>query len=197
MTRRTKGLNEINENPNQWMCSGEANDDETFTFSSDQFHTDMDEKCPYGKPGDVLWVRETFCPMVISDFDGDGNDKHTYLFKTEPNCMDILNQMEDATWKPSIHMPKSVARIWLEIVSIKPQRLQDISREDCRLEGIKQIGATYRNYMKSNVSTYNERVSFQTLWISINGYESWAANPWVWAIEFKVLSTTGKEAILS
>jgi len=135
-------------------------------------------KCPYGKIGDVLWVRETFGYYLDAFLHKAGYDG---VFK----CV---------KWKPSIHMPKPFARIWLEIMSISPERLHDISREDCRKEGIEQIGATYRDYETKNSSTYNERRSFSSLWNKINGKGSWDANPWVWAISFKVLSTTGKPA---
>lgn len=124
-------------------------------------------ECPYGQPGDVLWVRETF--------QQDGED---YLYKA--NC-----DINVVGWKPSIHMPKSAARIWLRIANVRVERLQDISREDARAEGIEPINNTqFINYV-DGTTTYNERTSFYSLWESINGKESLSSNPWVWVIEFE------------
>ncbi len=150
-TRRTRGLKQINENPGDWQFEWSEHwvqasaDRFVFTQKStitaksleDKSFYQAQLKCPFGKIGHVLWVRETFCPMVISDFDGNGNDKHTWLYKTEPNADDILNQMEDATWKPSIHMPKAAARIWLEVTGIEAERLHDITDDDIIAEGVR------------------------------------------------------------
>lgn len=134
--------------------------------------------CPYGKPGDVLWVRETWQPSA--------NDIFVY-FKA-----DYVHDTGKG-WKPSIHMPKSVARIWLEITNIRVERLQDISEDDAKAEGIDI-------FYKKNISGYEIQESnsirswskfpyhgFKSLWISINGHVSWELNPWVWVIEFKII----------
>ena len=129
------------------------------------------ERCPYGKPGDVLWVRETFC------FDGEN-----YIFK--PNG-------KPYRWKPSIHMPKAAARIWLEITNVRVERLQDISNRDAMREGVESIdhGVHWRNYVKDEISCFiHPRHSFESLWKSINGSNwnrDWSLNPFVWVVEFK------------
>jgi hypothetical protein len=119
--------------------------------------------CPYGKVGDVLWVRETF---------GTGG-----YFKTGWNykASDELPKYEK--WKPSIHMPKSACRIWLQITNIRVERLHDISEADAVAEGINtsKISGDY------NHTPVQE---FQDLWNSINGKESWDSNPWLWVLEF-------------
>jgi hypothetical protein len=206
MTRRTKGLEEINENPNHWMCSGVANDDGTFTFSSDQFHTDMDGKCPYGKPGDVLWVKETFYAYghwtTITE-----NDKSTKTFHDLTRDNNYLHQFY-AGWlpkktakfgelgwhkRPALFMPKDIAMRWLEIVSIKPERLQDITEGGAFAEGAPlDIHSMLHSNENAEFFGASYLRSFKTLWGEINGEASWDKNPWVWAIEFKVLSTTGK-----
>jgi hypothetical protein len=114
------------------------------------------------QPGDLLWVREA--------------------------------------WKPSIHMPKNAARIWLEVTDVKVERLHDISEEDAKAEGVGagfQMNAGWPDYLHiqngvCSVTQDTASVSFGTLWEFINGKESWEANPWVWVVSFKVLSTTGK-----
>jgi hypothetical protein len=90
-------------------------------------------------------------------------------------------------WKPSIHMPKRAARIWLRITNVRVERLMDIKREDAKAEGIKIdsiTGTKFHNYV-DGTTTYNERTSFYSLWESINGKESLDSNPWVWVVEFQ------------
>lgn len=129
--------------------------------------------CPYGIPGDKLWVRETFMEYAPNQFE------YKSGFTDEP-----------IKWKPSIHMPKVAARIWLQITDIRVERLQDISEEEAKKEGLKFAKSTidpcYLDYM---VGGYNAMTtaykSFRSLWRKINGEESWDVNPWVWIIEFK------------
>lgn len=135
---------------------------------------------------DVLYVRETFVYRSKHD---------RYYYKAdhpefEPYAHD--------GWKPSIHMPKSAARIWLKVKAVKVERLRDISDRDCIDEGIlpapgKNTDDVYKNYMPDHPAKWcGPLPSFGTLWCSINGTESWQANPWVWVVEFEVVSTTGK-----
>lgn len=139
---------------------------------------------PYGKPGDLIWVRETY--QIVPP--------NLIFFKA-----DKTNSAKNG-WKPSIFMPKAAARIWLQVVSIRPERLHDIREEDAIAEGVEFIiinnKPEYRHYeVKQRIAYCINPVasySFKTLWRSINGRDSWEANPWVWRIEFKVLSTTGK-----
>jgi hypothetical protein len=118
--------------------------------------------CKYGKPGDRLWVRETW--WAPRD-DVRGEYKREYI-----KYAATLDGMGQPTWKPSIHMPRWASRINLEVVSVRVERLQNISEEDARAEGIWQP---------------NWPLSWRQLWESINGAGSWEANPWVWVVEFK------------
>jgi len=140
----------------------------------------------FGKPGDVLWVRECFYPATNAPF----------IYKAD-------GWVGDKTWKPSIHMPKSACRIFLEVVSVRVERLQDISEADAKQEGISIVDqnpvSIYNNYVfnvknamwpgyGSITKTYgftNPKDSFHSLWESINGHQSWVVNPWVWVVEFK------------
>ena len=141
-------------------------------------------KCPYGQPGDVLWVRET------SFYDVD-NEEHRYAADMCKSDIEFFKGF----WKPSIHMPKAAARIWLEITNVRVERLQEISEEDAIGEGVEIIHTaepTVHVYKKYNIKEYlgttNPVVSFTTLWHSINGPESWNSNPWVWVVEFKQIN---------
>jgi hypothetical protein len=151
---------------------------------------------PFGGVGDLLYVREKFRLNEAFEYEGGNYPAKYWYYASIPekyrNIDSKLICRDDFKWKPSIHMPKEIARIWLQNTDISIERLQDISREDCRSEGIKQIGAAFRDYEFENRCTYNEKQSFKSLWNKINGAGSWDANPWVWAIRFKVLSVTGK-----
>ena len=132
--------------------------------------------CPYGKVGDVLWVRETWQPSANNVF---------VHFKAD--CADDPGK----GWKPSIHMKKEYARIWLEIVSVRAERLDDITVNDAINEGIKVVfdevvkKNQYQDYLNEFPNYNNPINSFRSLWKKINGAESWDANPWVWVVEFK------------
>jgi len=144
--------------------------------------------CPYGQPGDVLWVREGFAPFV-----GMIRQPRDYKYKADNNALH-----KDVKWKPSIHMPKSACRLFLEVASVKVERLQDITESDAIAEGIESdpLGPVeihdheelfYKNYQfpESKFRYVDAKKSFASLWMSIHGSESWNQNPWVWVIEFK------------
>lgn len=144
----------------------------------DERNCEKNITCPYGQPGDLLWVRETFVYR----------DKHDkYYYKADYPDSDPYAH---SGWKPSIHMPKAAARIWLEVTNVRAERLQDITEHDALQEGMSI------RYDKDEdglvVKDKRNTEAFEELWQSINGTESWEANPWVWVVEFKVLSTTGK-----
>ncbi|MDD1010935.1 hypothetical protein M5G27_26025 [Pseudomonas shahriarae] len=161
--------------------------------------------CPYGRPGDRLWVRETwYC-------DHDEVMRGPYL---KPDDLDIGEAREDGTlvyaadgltpyeadqpvWKPSIHMPRWACRILLEITDVRVERLQDISEgqavdEGLVWEGVKD-GQTYWNHadhryppgthQQFSVSGTDAVSAFRNLWKSTGG--DWDSNPWVWVVEFK------------
>lgn len=146
--------------------------------------------CPYGQPGDRLWVRETLTAKddyMVYAADGGHID-----------CgeMDWPACIEKRKTVPSIHMPRWASRILLEITSVRVERLADISREDAEDEGIGLRRVSESDYRwidytdKDGGHTFGDpRQSFWSLWKSINGPSSWAANPWVWVIEFKKVGT--------
>ena len=139
---------------------------------------------PKYQTGDILWVRESFAKPPIYAFGV------KYIYKAGFN-------ESICGWKPSIHMPKEAARIFLEVTNVRVERLKDISEEDAIAEGIDKKGDLYFNYFESKLLGkglpkeyfYKEisKVSFMSLWSKINGIDSWKANPWVWVYEFKVV----------
>ncbi len=145
-------------------------------------------KCPFGQPGDRLWVRETTVR---------NNNSNTYW----PVADGYVKTADYEKTIPSIHMPKAAARIWLEIEEVKVERLIDITQEDAINEGIAIIEPDEAffdyEFNGKNGSFASAKGSFMSLWCKINGNRSWDANPWVWVIKFKVLSTTGKPETLN
>jgi len=178
-------------------------------------------KCPYGEPGDRLWVRETW------NYNGDravweGGQRRPYdeifvkyradneerVIHREPNDKHGLPKQRNRRagedeyaywdyltrfwrkWTPAIHMPRDMSRIMLEIVSVRVERLNEISEVDALAEGIdfSQRGEeprVYRDYSQKLHYGLSPIGSYRTLWESINGPGSWEANEWVWVVEFK------------
>jgi hypothetical protein len=129
-------------------------------------------KCPYGQPGDLLWVRETWGRYERVD----GNI--LYLYRADAGD-DPREYHVAGGWKPSIHMPKRAARIFLEITDVRVERVQDISEEDVLNEGFRMDS--------TEIIKFGYKGAFRYLWNSINakrGY-SWESDPWVWVIGFR------------
>ncbi len=122
--------------------------------------------CPYGAPGDRLWVRETWAPW--SDGLGCADESSWVLYRAD------TTRPEPNRWRAPMAMPREASRILLEITDVRVQRLQYISDDDARAEGYDRSHAFPREW-------------FALLWESINGDGSWNANPWVWAITFRRL----------
>ena len=163
--------------------------------------------CPYGSPGDLLWVRETWWqpPAVTRRMLIDGADTWPKIEYdqnlTEPN----REEFRAWGWKrrPSIHMPRWASRITLCVTGVRIERLQEISTSDAMAEGLKivefsrpprlgvpGISAKVAMYGESyGKSTSSAVRAFRSLWDSINAKRGhgWDANPWVWVIEFEVV----------
>ncbi|BEN05978.1 MULTISPECIES: ASCH domain-containing protein [Serratia] len=141
------------------------------------------EYCPFGQVGDRLWVRETWTPESIDAEEGNYSPDYRATANGQPL---------DGRWTPSIHMPRWASRITLEITAVRVERLNDISQADAKAEGVKPAGDMLPDYPDTFLTPKGDfaiaKVAFQRLWQSIYGEESWAANPWVWIIEFKQVS---------
>lgn len=151
-------------------------------------------KCPYGKPCDRLWVRETF----LCDTNG-------FIYRADGDFEGNAGIL--GGWKPSIHMPRSASRIDLEITGIRVERLQDISEEDAIAEGVERDRGGWKSYEIIHSGKHNgERsplaafpnqsplTSYIELWESINGSGSWDFNPFVWVVEFKRIQSDMESA---
>lgn len=139
--------------------------------------------CPYGAPGDRLWVKESI-RRVAEPVGEERWCESEYIADGSPTEADVW------LWKnralPSIHMPRGLSRIALEVTAVRVERLQDISEEDAKAEGIERSsGGPWRAYDAEGGYCYSAVDSYRSLWESINGPDSWAANPWVWVVEFR------------
>jgi len=138
--------------------------------------------CPYGQTGDRLWVRETWG----YDWYDDGQSK---AWKRPVYRADIgaqpLDNGEPTPWKPSIHMPRCVSRITLAITGVRVERLRDINEEDAQAEGAERVDPVWPIPHSRETCRASHRAGFRQLWQSINGADSWDANPWVWVVEFE------------
>lgn len=138
------------------------------------------------KPGDILWVRETFQKLE--------SVKHKeidFLYKADVEYHNYFNS-DLVVWSPSIHMPKEAARIFLKVTNVRAERLQDISHNDALLEGIigRIGGAPPYDYSFQAPKTPNlfqtPQQAYRFLWQSINAKKHpWDSNPWVWVYEFE------------
>jgi len=148
-------------------------------------------RCPYGQPGDRLWVRETWAPLeaagtpYIYRADADEDGSVPYLVHGSPVGGGV-GHANPHRWKPSIHMPRLASRILLEVVSVRVERLRDISEADAEAEGAPlELGELERVTLGAKA---RYRSGFCRMWSSINGRESWDANPWVWVVEFRMVT---------
>lgn len=162
------------------------------------------ELCPYGQPGDRLWVREAWqhtnhplgpyqdgCPVYY---------RADYL--DDPHGPDGERSAEGKyrSWRPSIHMPRTACRLELEILGVRVERLQAINEHDAQAEGADALnfdncGAFERDLFDMPLMENGtpRRNGFALLWEAINGDGSWASNPWVWVVEFKLVETTAND----
>lgn len=142
-------------------------------------------KCPYGRPGDLLWVRETWASH--KSLDGTKPSEFPNAEAPLSYRADGIHQPKRGRWRPSIHMPRWASRISLKVTAVRAERVQDISEDDALAEGVSSddprcdlIDPPPYSYARTN---------FALLWDKINegrGY-SWESNPWVWVIEFALV----------
>jgi hypothetical protein len=169
----------------------------------------IDAFCPYGRPGDLLWVREAFTyveePPDGEDFlvyEADGGRRSLGEWRHPHPIYDhCVGRFGQAI--PSTHMPRWASRLTLEITGVRLERLQDLTDEDAKAEGLKAVtkGGTLFKYgipdadglpgsddhgWPWRVWNHDPRLAFRLLWEQIHGVNSWNSNPWVWALTFRV-----------
>ena len=157
-------------------------------------------RCPYGKPGDRLWVRETHSigpghGVHLEPSESAGALRFPHVTYAADGAVERREERWSgafATSRPSIHMPRWASRITLEVTGVRVERLQDISETDAQSEGcdglhwdgIEGKAADLIDWpLKSSTRPFAN--DYAVLWESINGPGSWDENPWVWVIEFE------------
>ena len=150
-----------------------------------------------GKPGDRIWVRETFRvhsrATDVATLVYKASVRNSWTEQTHRVPVSVCNKpATPEKWTPSLHIPRWASRILLEITGVRVERLNAISEENAASEGVAQFrGGFWKHYQPGwTQHQLSARGSFVTLWKSIYDEESWQSNPWVWVIEFKRCGST-------
>lgn len=147
--------------------------------------------CPYGQPGDRIWVRETYRvhgkATDVATLVYRASVRNSWTEQTHRVPVEVCNKPVSEKWTPSIHMPRWASRILLEITDVRVERLRDMSEADAKAEGASP--AMYK--ITPPEAVY--RVGFGDIWRGIYGQENWLSNPWVWVIEFKRIQGANSE----
>lgn len=161
--------------------------------------------CPYGQVGDCLWVKEGWgiggARLVDPTINYRAGGQLPLIGHSSPDTWSLhcnRHEVNDADllavkegWHSGLFMPKWAARLWLEIIAVRIQQVQEISEEDAMAEGIIKLPASGRFVVVKGAQYFGNahstaRAAFQALWDSINGKKHpWDSNPWVWCLTFR------------
>lgn len=145
-----------------------------YIFNSQARNVYHEIACPYGNPGDRLWVCETWDDVQAKNQHDPTDISKNILYRADFQEEEKKGEFK-WKWTSSIHMPRWASRIDLEIIDVRVERLQDISNQDIRAEGVCVRGCV------------THRLNMQMLWDSLNEKRGfgWDTNPWVWVVEFR------------
>lgn len=159
---------------------------------------------PHGGPGDRLWVREAWATLSFAPYGAheiaelayraDDARHHRHVTLTQEQFDPYIGRRFRSGWRPSIHMPRWASRLTLDVLSVRVERLQDISEEDAKAEGVEPEDVPPGFLDSRNLDPTTYRGAFAALWSVINGPESWDLNPWVWVVEFKRAQSAARAA---
>jgi hypothetical protein len=174
MSARTPEGHQTTGHSGRWWCRACTSDQDAVN-------------CPLGAPGDRLWCKENFkyvedlhpekCCTII-EYQADGSRCNAGWADDAGNTLKQVER-DRKRWRPSIFMPRWASRITLEVTGVRVERLQDISEEDAKAEGVSS------EWLKTAAGREGLVPVFMQLWRSINGPKSWESNPFVWAISFR------------
>lgn len=136
-------------------------------------------KRPPYQPGDILYVRETWCALPVNEA-GHMRGHSIYYYRADG---DLRPEGWRGKWRPSIHMPKEAARIWLKVTNVRVERLQEITIDGIRNEGISSM-AVHAGDMEIALKEWKNLWNSTIKKTDLDSY-GWEANPWVWVIEFE------------
>jgi hypothetical protein len=172
--------------------------------------------CPMGTVGDRLWVKETWASIahgrgfgIEIHYRADGHDfldweqrvARRRVIDPAPDRDDKWRPVDGfSAWRSPLCMPTWASRLTIEVTGVRVQRLQDISEEDAKAEGVLELdgwiddAATARKASEMRWGIEDLRAAFAVLWDEINGKkEPWSSNPWTWVVEFKVVDVAGRK----
>jgi len=152
----------------------------------EDWQSSVDVRCPFGDPGDRLWVRETFAyagPRGERDgqvvYRADLSDDEV----RDSNLAPSLAREYGSQWRPAIHMPRWASRLTLAITAVRVERVQEITDEDAVREGVVEDRGPGETWYEGKAKGI-----FARLWDTIHGPGAWDRNDWVWVVEFKVVA---------
>ncbi|WP_458020065.1 hypothetical protein [Klebsiella pneumoniae] len=196
--RKTQTRRPIKWKQTRFTEIGEREDGSKWPWSEDAEHAcDFWHPCPFGAVGDRIWVRETWSSDFANYYPNDrvwyaADNNRRLDIEVVDGVRGIYSPECDVhvpfRWQPSIHMPRWASRILLEITNVRVERLNAISEEDARAEGIIDGGCLNCGEPEPCGCANPEpdaTDAFAYLWQSIYGQENWNANPWVWVISFE------------
>ncbi len=218
-TRRTRGLQRFTER-GDFIGMRKRSDGVWVAEFRDSIPDDpcpVEVRSPYGGPGDTLWVKETWRPRIAHSCSLDTCDcgDVAVSYAAGGRDVDFPDGSIPSTWTmpkaaargnvSPLLMPRWASRITLEVTGVRVERLQDISQEDAKAEGLKGVtkdGALVKYGLPDRDGwpgtddlgwewrawEIDPRRAFHRLWESINGADSWSINPWVWVVSFKVVT---------
>lgn len=150
-------------------------------------------RCPYGQPGDRLWVRETWQGPLVSSEEMEADpswhkdatryqDPAHCAYRASGDSCEYVDPDDNfhCRWRPSIHMPRWASRILLEVTAVRVERLESISFDQARAEGYPK-----EREAETGGSDMDAWLWFRSIWEEINGAGSYEATPWVWCVEFR------------
>lgn len=156
--------------------------------------------CPYGTPGDILWVREAFrLPAEHDELSPSDYIKNRDLRSRAYDAKYVADGTErqephpdyPIEWgrkRPSIHMPRELCRLHLRVEDVSVERLQEISQEDAIAEGIEEISGYGWTAFDKRGYDDSPKLAFRYLWNDLHGEGAWEENPWIWAVDFETIN---------
>ena len=196
--------------PSLALSMGSEMEQTTIEPSSVPLHV-SDEACPYGQPGDLLWLKESFYAFgrwearFSKDLYRDEwrfvdltlNSGLTYQYKQPADYLKTARSDPRPCWwlRSSVFMPRRASRITLEITDVHKERLRDITDEQAIAEGFSALHDGMHGYFANHLPPPSAGISttpviaFAVFWQSLNGVESWDDNPWVWVVGFRRITS--------
>ena len=153
-------------------------------------------RCPLGQAGDRLWVRETFQAWRKVGHESDEWEPIGVKAASFGDTIEYrATSKSTGPWTPSIHMPRWACRLVLPLVSVRVERVQDITEEDAKAEGVEPVLmrgiGSYPEWMRPTMREVGgHQKAFELLWKQIYGDALWDANPWVWVAEWKEIEVS-------